>query len=67
MSVVDALQENESSALSRGEAVVPRVGPANFELLRVIGKGGYGKVSGCGDCMMDFFCVCVLLGTCWNA
>jgi hypothetical protein len=37
VSVVDAMS---------AQAVAPsaRVGPANFELLKVIGKGGYGKV-----------------------
>ena len=43
MSVVDALAEHHSSTDGTC-APAPKVGPSSFELLRVIGKGGYGKV-----------------------
>jgi hypothetical protein len=43
VSVVDALAESVSSTASERMAA-PKVGPGNFDLLRVIGKGGYGKV-----------------------
>lgn len=50
MSVVDALAEHHSST-DGACAPAPKVGPSSFELLRVIGKGGYGKVwLHCFDC-----------------
>lgn len=46
MSVVDALAQHDSEATAAecDAAPVSKVDATNFELLRVIGKGGYGKV-----------------------
>ncbi len=48
VSVMDAIAESHHSASSLavpGSFEAARVGPGNFELMRVIGQGGYGKVS----------------------
>jgi hypothetical protein len=46
VSVMDALAEAHprESAASAADATEPRIGPNSFDLLKVIGRGGYGKV-----------------------
>lgn len=48
--MVDAVQQRVSSSVASGGGIErakarARVGPRDFEVLRLIGEGGYGKVS----------------------
>lgn len=46
--VVEAIANSQKSASSLEDALplppVDKIGPQSFELMRVIGQGGYGKV-----------------------